>query len=114
MTIEDCIKNLLPTYEKHGVNSQMIKDCIASGLNLGLSIEACYSGLRMQLAQTFGEREYFTLQDVMAITGETKAELSERIEQYRNELIAAGEDPDDYFKPIEPQEHIKLFFPNGL
>ena len=114
MTIEDCIKNLLPTYEKYGVNSQMVKDCIVSGLNLGLSIEACYSGLRMQLAQIFDENEYFSMEDVMAITGESKAELSERIEQYRKELIAAGEDPDDYFKPIEPQEHIKLFFPNGI
>lgn len=114
MTIEDCIKNLLPTYEKYGVNSQMVKDCIISGLNLGLSIEACYSGLRMQLAQIFGEHEYFTLQDVMAITGESREELSARIEQYRKELIEAGENPDDYFKPIEPQESTKLFFPNGL
>ena len=68
----------------------------------------------MQLAQIFDEDEYSRTQDVMAITGASKEELSARIEQYRQELIAAGEDPDDYFKPIEPQEHIKLFFPNGI
>ena len=30
-------------------------------------------------------------------------ELLQRIEQCRQELIEAGENPDEYFKPIEPQ-----------
>lgn len=114
MTIDDAVKNILYTYAKHGVKAETVRECINSGLLLGLSLDACYSGLKMQLAEIFGEHEFFSMQDVMAITGETKEELSARIEQYRKELIEAGENPDDYFKPIEPQESIKLFFPNGL
>jgi hypothetical protein len=35
----------------------------------------------------------------MAITGESREELLQRIEQCRQELIEAGENPDEYFKP---------------
>ncbi len=41
-------------------------------------------------------------------------ELLQRIEQCRQELIEAGENPDDYFKPVEPQMAAVYYFPNGL
>ncbi len=69
----------------------------------------------MSLASSFNEHEYFSLNDVMAITGESKEELLQRIEQCRQELIEAGENPDEYFKPIEPQRtavyYLLLFTP---
>ena len=68
---------------------------------LTLSLEAIYSGLRMSLASAFNEHEYFSLDDVMAITGESREELLQRIEKCRQELIEAGENPDEYFKPVE-------------
>ena len=114
MSIDDAIKNILLTYSKYGVTGRQAREILESGLELGLSLEACYSGLKMQLAKLFNVEELFTLQDVMNITGETQDELLERIEQYRKELEAAGENPDDYFKPIEPQEHIKIFMPKGI
>lgn len=52
--------------------------------------------------------------DVMAITGETKEELSKRIEECRIELLAAGENPDDYFKPIQKGKSTVYYFPSGL
>ncbi len=81
---------------------------------IDLSLEAIYSGLRMSLASAFNEHEYFSLDDVMAITGESREELLQRIEQCRQELIEAGENPDDYFKPVEPQMAAVYYFPNGL
>ena len=57
---------------------------------------------------------YFSLDDVMAITGESQEELLQRIEQCRQELIEAGENPDEYFKPVEPQRAAVYYFPNGL
>ncbi len=50
----------------------------------------------------------------MAITGESREGLLQRIEQCRQELIEAGENPDEYFKPIEPQRAAVYYFPNGL
>ena len=46
--------------------------------------------------------------------GESREELLQRIEQCRQELIEAGENPDEYFKPVEPQRAAVYYFPNGL
>ncbi len=54
------------------------------------------------------------IDDVMAITGESREELLQRIEQCRQELIEVGENPDEYFKPVEPQRAAVYYFPNGL
>lgn len=32
----------------------------------------------------------------------------------RNNLRAAGEDPDDYIKEIPPADHKIMYFPTGL
>ena len=69
----------------------------------------------MSLAHETGEHELFSIEDVMEITGESREELLDRIEEYREELMAAGENPDDYFIPNEPKpEKVTWFFPHGL
>ena len=109
------INNLLANYSKYGVIRAELEPIIDDGIqNYDLSLEAIYSGLRMSLASAFNEHEYFSLDDVMAITGERREELLQRIEQYRQELIEAGENPDEYFKPVEPQRAAVYYFPNGL
>ena len=115
MDRETIINNLLANYGKYGITRAELEHSIDSGINgYDLSLEAIYSGLRMSLASAFNEHEYFSLDDVMAITGESREELLQRIEQYRQELAEAGENPDDYFKPVEPQMAAVYYFPNGL
>ncbi len=94
------ICNLIANYGKYGITRNELERSIDDGLqNYDLSLEAIYNGLRMSLASAFNEHEYFSLDDVMAITGESREELLQRIEQCRQELIEAGENPDNYFKP---------------
>ena len=50
----------------------------------------------------------------MAINGESREEFLQRIEQYRQGLIETGENPDDYFKAVEPQGTAVYYFPDGL
>ena len=115
MDREMVINNLLMNYGKYGVTRAELEPIIDDGIqNYDLSLEAIYSGLRMSLAFAFNEHEYFSLDDVMAITGESREELLQRIEQCRQELIEAGENPDEYFKPIEPQRAAVYYFPDGL
>lgn len=115
MDKETIINNLLVNYGKYGVTKQELETAINDGIhNYDLSLEAIYSGLRMSLASAFGEREYFTVDDVMAITGESREEVLQRIEEYRQELIKAGENPDEYFQPVESQKAKVYYFPNGL
>ncbi len=89
---EMIINNLLANYGKYGVTRTELETIIDDGIqNYDLSLEAVYSGLRMSLASAFNEHEYC-----------------------RQELIEAGENPDEYFKPIEPQRAAVYYFPNGL
>lgn len=115
MDRETIINNLLANYGKYGITRAELEHSIDSGINdYDLSLEAIYSGLRMSLASAFNKHEYFSLDDVMAVTGESREELLQRIEQYRQELTEAGENPDDYFKPVESQRAAVYYFPNGL
>ena len=115
MDREMIINNLLADYGKYGVTRAELEPIIDDGIqNYDLSLEAIYSGLRMSLASAFNEHEYFSLDDVMAITGESREELLQRIEQCRQELIEAEDNPDEYFKPVEPQRAAVYYFPNGL
>ena len=115
MDREMVINNLLTNYGKYGITRAELEPIVDDGIqNYDLSLEAIYSGLRMSLASAFNEHEYFSLDDVMAITGESREELLQRIEQCIQELIEAGENPDEYFKPIEPQRAAVYYFPNGL
>lgn len=115
MDKETIINNLLTNYGKYGITRVELEPIIDDGIhNYDLSLEAIYNGLRMSLASEFNEHEYFSLDDVMAITGESREELLQRIEQCRHELIEAGENPDDYFKTVEPKRAALYYFPNGL
>ena len=115
MDKDTIINSLLTNYGKYGIIRAELEAIIDDGIqNYDLSLEAIYSGLRMSLASAYNEHEYFSLEDVMAITGESREELLQRIEQCRHELIEAGENPDDYFKPAEPPRAVIYCFPNGL
>lgn len=115
MDRETVINNLVVNYGKYGISREILEPIINDGIQrYGLSLEAIYNGLRMSFASAYNEREYFSLDDVMAITGESREEILQRIEQCRQELIDAGGNPDEYFKSVETQRAAVYCFPNGL
>ena len=114
MTVNDAVNNLYATYSKYGVTKEFLQEIIESGLKRGFSVRVAYNGARMCLGKETNEREYFTLDEVQELTGETREELIARAEQMRNDLRAAGEDPDDYIKEIPPADHKIMYFPTGL
>jgi hypothetical protein len=65
-------------YKKHGITlSQLVR--IAETAPADISERAAIIGIRMSLAREYGETEYFTLDDVSEVTGETTAEVQNRI-----------------------------------
>ena len=113
MTFKTAVDNLLRTYEKYGFTKEVIEEQIKDGImNQGFSVNVAYNGVRMVLAQITGEREYFSLEDMMEITGESREELIKRIEEMRADAQAAGEDPDDY--AVLTTESKVLYFPDGF
>ncbi len=98
MEKDTLINNLLANYGKYGVTRAELEPIIDDGIqNYDLSLEAIYSGLRMSLASAFNEHEYFSLDDVMAITGESREELLQRIEKCRQELNRSRRKPGRVF-----------------
>ena len=93
---------------------KLLRNMIENGIKQGFSVRAAYNAIRMCLGKETNEREYFTLDEVQELTGETREELIARVEQMRNDLRAAGEDPDDYIKEIPPADHKIMYFPTGL
>ena len=115
ITQKEAVQRLYNTYSKYGITEELLNKLFEDGVNnQHFSPQETFNLLRMSLGHEFREREYFSLNDVMAITGERREELLQRIEQCRQELIETGEDPDDYFKPVEPQRAAVYYFPNGL
>lgn len=114
MTFQTALDNLVSKYDRYGYDRKFLSDQLKDGvLNEGFSVNVAYNGLRMVLAGQTGERELFSIEDVMEITGESRETIMERIEQCREELTAAGEDSDNYFIPTEPATKKTLFFPGG-
>lgn len=115
MTFNTALENLLDRYEKYGYDREFLTEQLKDGImNQGFSVNVTYNGLRMALASTTGEHEYFSVEDVMEITGQSREEVLKEIEKSRVEIIASGKNPDDYFKPIEPMKKSVFYFPGGL
>lgn len=111
MTFQTALNSLYEKYGKYGFAKEILSEQLRSGVIHGFSVNAVYNGLRMVLALETGEHEYFSLEDVQEITHESRDELIKKVEQYRKELIAAGENPDDYFQKVEP---MTFYFPHGI
>ena len=101
---------ILADYGKYGVTKEKLQPMIEDGIKRDLSLQTIYNGLRMSLASAFGEHEYFTLDDVMEITGESREELLQRIEQCRQELVEAGK-PGRLFQACRATEGSSLLLP---
>ena len=112
MTFKTAVDNLVRTYEKYGFSRSEIEEHMKDGvMNQGFSVSVAYNGIRMALAHVTGEHEYFSIEDMMEITGESRATLIKQVEDMRSATVAAGENPDDYAVPVERKI---LYFPDGF
>ena len=109
MTFKTAVDNLVRTYEKYGFSRSEIESQMKDGImNQGFSVSMSYNGLRLALAHVTGEHEYFSIEDMMEITGESREEVLKQVEDMRSAAVAAGENPDDYAVPVERKI---LYFP---
>lgn len=97
------VQNILYNYgKKHNITADMVNQLIDSGLESGISLDVIYSGIKLAISNVHNEKEYFTIDDVCAVTGETPDEVVARIEAMRDELLEQGENPNDYFMKAQP------------
>lgn len=98
--------------KKYGFSRSEIEEHMKDGImNQGFSVNVAYNGIRMTLAHVTGEHEYFSIEDMMEITGESREEVVKQVENMRAAAVAAGENPDNYAVPVERKI---LYFPDGF
>lgn len=79
--------------------------------NYGLSLEACYNGLRMSLGHELNENELFSIDEVAEMLDISKEEVLQEIEKCKAELEASGEDTSKYFIPVQSSCKM-IYFPD--
>lgn len=100
MTRQTVIQNIMNNYGKYGITEETIIPLIDSGIEQGLSYDLIYLGLKMELCKLAGEEFYCTSSDMARAFNVSDAEMDRIIAEARQELIEAGEDPDEYFKSV--------------
>ena len=101
MDKETVLQNIINNYSNHGITREMIEPVIASGIKEGLSYDLIYLTLKAELSKVTGEEFYCTSSDMAKAFGISEEEMNRTIEDAREELIASGENPDDYFKEVQ-------------
>lgn len=83
-------KQIAKRFAKYGVTTSLVKTIVRNGQAHGMSRKVALIGARLALAQEFGQHEYFTPEDVAAVTGETVQEVIQRMEENKDELERIG------------------------
>lgn len=98
--------NLMNNYGKYGVTKELLNTLIHDGLANGLNLDAVYLMLRMTLSLQFNEHEYATTEEIATAMEVSAEEVNQMVKQTREDLIAAGEDPDQYIIRAESSRYM--------
>lgn len=103
MDRETVIQNIMNNYGKYGITPDMVNKVIDTGLEGGLTYEFIYYDICRKISEITGEEFYCTSSDMAKAFGISDDEMQKVIQEARQELIEAGEDPDQYFREIPVQ-----------
>ena len=95
MDRQNVIDNIIVNYGQYGIGINTIEELINSGEEKGWSYSVIYTGLRLALSSVFGTKEYFFMDEISEALGMTPEEVKEEVENMRNEVSAAGFNPDE-------------------
>lgn len=101
MDRETVIQNLVTNYGAYGITREILEPLIDDGVKEGFSYELIYWQLKAELTKLAGEEFYCTSEDMARAFGVSEDEINRLIEESREELIEAGENPDEYFRTVE-------------
>lgn len=101
MTRELIIQNIMNNYGQYGITADMVEEVIDAGLEGGMSYDLIYLDMCRRISDITGEEFVCSASDMARAFGVSNAEMEKIIEDARQELIEAGEDPDEYFREVE-------------
>jgi hypothetical protein len=94
------IQNIMINYGKYGITEEMVNGIIDSGLESGANYDLIYLDLMKRIGELTGEEFVCTSEDMARAYNVPVETIYKMIEKGREELIAAGENPDEYFKEV--------------
>lgn len=104
MDRQTVIHNIKTNYSKYGITHEMIEEniipLIDSGIEGGLTYDFIYLNIRAMLDKLTGQEFYCTSDEMARAFGVSNEEVYEIINESRQELLEAGEDPDEYFREV--------------
>ena len=100
MNREIVIQNILTNYGQY-ISKEYVESMVDSGKEQGLTYDLIYLTLKARLSELAGEEFYCTSSDMAKALNVSENEINRLIEELREELATAGENPDDYFKTVE-------------
>ena len=100
MTRQTIIQNIMNNYSKYGITVDMIDEVIDAGLEGGMSYDMIYLDTMRKISEITGEEFVCSASDMARAMGVSNEEMQKIIEDAREELIEAGEDPDEYFREV--------------
>ena len=87
-------------YGKNGITVDMINEVIDAGLEGGMSYDLIYLDICRRISEITGEEFVCSASDLARAYNISYDEMDRIIEEAREELIEAGEDPDEYFREV--------------
>ena len=101
MNRETVIQNLTNNYGKYGITREVLEPLIDDGVKERFTYDLIYLSLEAELSKLAGQEFFCTSEDMARAFGISDAEMNRIIEEAREELIADGENPDEYFRTVE-------------
>lgn len=95
------IQNLVTNYGKYGITREVLEPLIDDGVAEGFTYDLIYLSLEAELSKLAGQEFFCTSEDMARAFNVSEDEMNRIIEEAREELIEAGENPDEYFKTVE-------------
>lgn len=99
MTRETLIQNILTNYGLY-ITEEALIPLVDNGKKDGLSYDLIYLVLKMGLCDLAGEEFYCTSSDMAKALGISNEEMNESIRKSKQELVAEGKNPDDYYREV--------------
>lgn len=100
MTRQTVIQNIIANYSKYGITTDMVEEVIDTGLEGGMSYDMIYLDTMRRISEITGEEFVCSASDMARAMGVSNEEMQKIIEDAREELIEAGENPDEYFREV--------------
>ena len=103
MDKQTVIQNIMNNYSKYGITQDMVEEVIDAGLEGGMSYDLIYLDICRRISEITGEEFLCSSSDMARAFNVSDEEMDKIIEEARQELLEAGENPDEYFREVPVQ-----------